>query len=185
MLRELRPALILAVSLTVLTGLAYPLAMTGFAGALFPADATGSLIERDGRVICSALIAQPFARPEYLHPRPSAADWNADPSGASNLGPTSATLLAQVQGRQAAYEARNGASAPVDAVTASGSGLDPHVSPANARAQAARIARARGLDEAAVRRLIEAHVEPPLLGLWGQARVNVLAVNLALDAAGA
>ncbi|MEL5875702.1 potassium-transporting ATPase subunit KdpC [Cereibacter sphaeroides] len=185
MMTHLRPALASLLALSLLTGVAYPLALTGLAAVIAPDRAAGSLILREGQVVGSALIGQGFEGPGYLHPRPSASDWNAAGTSASNLGPTSAALLAQVQERQTAYEAQNGASAPVDAVTASGSGLDPHVSPANARAQAGRIARARGLEEAAVRRLIEAHVEPPLLGLWGQARVNVLAVNLALDAAGA
>ena len=183
MLTHLRPALLLTLVFTLLTGLAYPLAMTGLAGALFPAAATGSLIERDGRVIGSALIAQPFARPEYLHPRPSAADWNADPSGASNLGPTSAALIAAVAARRAAFEAETGVPAPIDAVTASASGLDPDVSPATALAQAYRIAAARGADPAAVRALIEAAVQARWLGLYGEPRVNVLRTNLALDTA--
>ena len=183
MLTHLRPALLLTLVFTLLTGLAYPFAMTGLAGALFPAAATGSLIERDGRVIGSALIAQPFARPEYLHPRPSAAGWNADPSGASNLGPTSAALIAAVAARRVAFEAETGVPAPIDAVTASGSGLDPDVSPATALAQANRIAAARGADPAAVRTLIEAAVQARWLGLYGEPRVNVLRTNLALDAA--
>lgn len=183
MLSHLRPAIVLMLLFTLLTGLAYPLAMTGIAGALFPAAARGSLIERDGRVIGSALIAQPFAAPEYLHPRPSASGWNAAASGASNLGPTSAALIAAVAARRAAWQAETGTPAPIDAVTASASGLDPDVSPQTALAQAGRIAAARGADPASVRALIEARVEGRLLGLYGAPRVNVLRANLALDAA--
>ena len=183
MLTHLRPAIALMLLFTLLTGLAYPLAMTGLAQALVPAAANGSLITRDGAVIGSALIAQPFAGAGYLHPRPSASGFNAAGTGASNLGPTSAELTAQVAGRRAAYEAATGTAAPIDAVTASGSGLDPHVSPGNALAQAAAIAAARGADPAAVRALIAGAVERPLLGLYGEARVNVLATNIALDAA--
>ena len=181
MLTHLRPALTLTLVFTLLTGLAYPLAMTGLGGAVFPTAATGSLIERDGRVIGSALIAQPFAGAGYLHPRPSAANWNADPSGASNLGPTSAALIAEVAARRTAFEAANGAPAPIDAVTASASGLDPDVSPATALAQADRIAAARGADPAAVRALIGEAVAGRWLGLYGEPRVNVLLTDLALD----
>lgn len=183
MLTHLRPATALMLLFTLLTGLAYPLAMTGLAQALVPAAANGSLIERGGAVIGSALIAQPFAGAGYLHPRPSASGFNAAGTGASNLGPTSAELTAQVAGRRAAYEAATGTAAPIDAVTASGSGLDPHISRANALAQSPRIAAARGADPAAVRALIGGAVERPLLGLYGEARVNVLATNIALDAA--
>lgn len=183
MLTHLRPAIALMLMFTLLTGLAYPLAMTGIAQALVPGAANGSLIIRDGVAIGSVLIAQPFARAAYLHPRPSASGFNAAGTGASNLGPTSAELAAQVAGRRAAYEAATGAPAPIDAVTASGSGLDPHVSPANALAQSPRIAAARGADRAAVRALIGGAVERPLLSLYGEARVNVLATNIALDAA--
>lgn len=181
MLAILRPALTMLGAMTLLTGLAYPLAMTGIAEALAPEAARGSLIERQGTVIGSALIGQGFAGPAYLHPRPSASGWNAAATGASNLGPTSADLLAAVAERRAAYEAETGAPAPIDAVTTSASGLDPHVSPENAAAQAARIAEARGVDPAAVRAIIAARVEQPWLKLYGLARVNVLAVNLALD----
>lgn len=179
----LRPAVTLTLGFTLLTGLAYPLAMTGVAQALFPAAANGSLIEKDGAVIGSAFIAQPFAGEGYLHPRASASGWNAAGTGASNLGPTSASLIADVAQRRADWEALNGAAAPIDAVTTSGSGLDPHISPETARAEATRIATARGADPVAVRALIEAHVEGPLLGLYGLARVNVLEANLALDEA--
>lgn len=180
---HLRPALSLTLVFTALTGLAYPLAMTGVAQTLFPSAANGSLIEREGTVIGSSLIAQLFEGAAYLHPRPSASGWNAAGTGASNLGPTSATLIAGVADRRAAWEATNGTSAPIDAVTASGSGLDPDVSLATALGQADRIATARGADPAAVRALIEGAVEPPFLGLYGEARVNVLLTNIALDAA--
>lgn len=183
MLIHLRSAIALTVVFTLLTGLAYPLATTVAAQALFPVAANGSLIEREGTVIGSSLIAQPFAGASYLHPRPSASDWNAAGTGASNLGPTSATLIATVAERRAAWEAANGSTAPIDAVTASGSGLDPHISPENALAQVGRIAAARGVDEGAVRRLIEATTEGPLLGLYGEPRVNVLLTNIALDEA--
>lgn len=183
MLTHLRPAIALTVVFTLLTGLAYPLVMTGAAQTLFPAAANGSLIETGGTVIGSSLIAQPFAGDAWLHPRPSASGWNAAGTGASNLGPTSATLIATVAERRAAWEAANGSTAPIDAVTASGSGLDPHISPENALAQAARIAAARGVDEGAVRAVIEAATEGPLLGLYGEPRVNVLLTNITLDAA--
>lgn len=183
MLNHLRPAIALTVAFTLLTGLAYPLAMTGMAQALFPAAANGSLIERDGTVIGSSLIAQPFRGAAYFHPRASASNYNAAGTGASNLGPTSAALIATVAERRAAWEAANGAPAPIDAVTASGSGLDPHISPDNALAQAARIAAARGVDEGTVRAVIKAATESPLLGLYGEPRVNVLLTNIALDEA--
>ena len=183
MLAHLRPALALTLVFTLITGLLYPLAMTGVAQALFAGAANGSIIERDGTVIGSALVAQPFAGAGYLHPRPSASGWNAAGTGASNLGPTSASLVAEVAARRAAFEAANGAAAPIDAVTASGSGLDPDISPENALAQAGRIAAARGADPAAVRALIAQHVRGRLFGLYGEPRVNVLAVNMALDMA--
>lgn len=183
MLSHLRPAIALTVFFTLLTGLAYPLAMTGLSQALIPDAANGSLIERDGAVIGSALIAQGFAGDAYLHPRPSASDWNAAGTGASNLGPTSAELIATVAERRAEWETANGTAAPIDAVTASGSGLDPHVSPENALGQATRIAAARGVDAIAVRSLIEGAIEGPFLDLYGEPRVNVLLTNIALDAA--
>jgi potassium-transporting ATPase KdpC subunit len=183
MLTHLRPAISLTVLFTLLTGLAYPFAMTGLAQGLFPAAANGSLILQGDRVIGSSLVAQPFAGSSYLHPRPSASGWNAAGTGASNLGPTSATLHAAVAERRAAWEAENGQPAPIDAVTASGSGLDPHISPENALAQAARIAEARGADVAAVRSLIESAALGRTLWLYGEPRVNVLETNLALDAA--
>lgn len=180
---HLRPAIALTVVFTLLTGLAYPLALTGAAQALFPAAADGSLIENAGRVQGSSLIAQPFAGAGYLHPRPSASGWNAAGTGASNLGPTSSALIAAVAERREAWETAHGPGAPIDAVTASGSGLDPHISPQNARAQVGRIAAARGADAGAVRAVIEAAIERPFLGLYGEARVNVLLTNIALDAA--
>jgi K+-transporting ATPase ATPase C chain len=183
MLTHLRPAIALTVVFTLMTGLAYPLVMTGAAQTLFPAAANGSLIEADGAVIGSSLIAQPFAGAGYLHPRPSASGWNAAGTGASNLGPTSAALIATVAERRAAWETANEATAPIDAVTASGSGLDPHIGPENALAQAGRIAAARGVDEGAVRAVIAAATEGPFLGLYGEPRVNVLLTNIALDEA--
>jgi K+-transporting ATPase ATPase C chain len=183
MLTHLRPAIALTVVFTLLTGLAYPLAMTGAAQTLFPAAANGSLIETEDTVIGSSLIAQPFAGAGYLHPRPSASGWNAVGTGASNLGPTSAALIATVAERRAAWETANGTTAPIDAVTASGSGLDPHISPENALAQVGRIAAARGVDAGPVRAVIEAATEGPFLGLYGEPRVNVLLTNIALDEA--
>lgn len=181
MLTHLRPAIALTVVFTLLTGLAYPFAMTGAAQALFPAAANGSMIERDGAVIGSSLIGQSFSGAAYLHPRPSASGWNAAGTGASNLGPTSATLIATVAERRAAWEAANEAPAPIDAVTASGSGLDPHISLGNATAQAGRIAAARGVDAGAVQTVIANATEGPFLGLYGEPSVNVLLTNIALD----
>ena len=183
MLTHLRPAISLTILFTLLTGLAYPLAMTGIAQTLFSAAANGSLIVQGDRVIGSALIGQGFVAPGYLHPRPSASGWNAAGTGASNLGPTSAALIATVAERRAAWEAETGAMAPIDAVTASGSGLDPDISQENAIGQITRIATARDADPAAIRALIEAQIQPPALGLYGEARVNVLITNISLDAA--
>lgn len=183
MLSHLRPAIVLTLFVTLLTGLMYPLAMTGTAQVLFPAAARGSLIEREGIFIGSALIAQPFAGAAYLHPRASASGWNAGGTGATNLGPTSAALIAQVADSRAAFEALNGTDAPIDAVTTSGSGLDPHLSPETARAQADRIAAARAADPVAVLALIDSKVEGRLFGLYGLPRVNALETNLALDEA--
>lgn len=183
MLSHLRPAATLLLGMTLLTGLGYPLAMTGIAQAIAPASADGSLISRDGRVIGSALLAQEFTAAGYLHPRASASGFVATGSYASNLGATSAVLQTSAGERRAAFEAANGASAPIDAVTASASGLDPDISPENARAQAGRIAAARGLPVEDVRRVIDGQVAGPWLGLYGQSRVNVLMANLALDAA--
>jgi potassium-transporting ATPase KdpC subunit len=188
MLRELKPALVLLLVMTVLTGIAYPLAVTGIARSLFPGRAGGSLVERDGRVVGSTMIAQSFTLPGYFHPRPSLAGdgYDAARSGASNLGPTSAALVAAVAERVGALKAANpDARGPVppDLVTASGSGLDPHVSPAGAEYQVPRVAKARGVPEDRVRELVAHHVEGRQLGFLGEPRVNVLALNLALDAA--
>lgn len=183
MLTLLRPACAMLATMLLLTGLAYPLAMTGIASVIAPRSATGSLIARDNGVpIGSALIGQGFAQPAYLHPRPSAVDYDAAASGASNLGPTSSELRESVKARRDAWESENGGSAPIDAVTASASGLDPDISPQNARGQARRIAEARGADPAQVLAVIDAHIQNPLLGIYGQPRVNVLMTNLALDA---
>ncbi|NUB44974.1 potassium-transporting ATPase subunit KdpC [Fertoebacter nigrum] len=183
MLTHLRPAITLTVLFSLLTGLAYPLAMTGIAQTLFPAAANGSLIVQGDAVIGSSLVAQPFEGSGYLHPRPSASVWNAAGTGASNLGPTSAALIAAVAERRAAFEAMNGRAAPIDAVTASGSGLDPEISPENALAQADRIAKERGADVASITKLIEGSILGRTLWLFGEPRVNVLETNLALDAA--
>lgn len=183
MLTQLRPAITLTVLFTLLTGLAYPLAITGAAQGLFPAAANGSLVLQGDRVIGSSLVAQAFAGPGYLHPRPSASGWNAAGTGASNLGPTSAELITEVAERRVAWEALNGQPAPIDAVTASGSGLDPHISPEAAQAQVGRIAAARGADATAVRALIDGATLGRTLWLFGEPRVNVLETNLALDVA--
>lgn len=196
----LRPVLVSAVFFMLLTGLAYPAFTTVAAQLLFPYQASGSLIERDGQVIGSALIGQNFTKPEYFHGRPSmtlGADpqdpsksvsqpYNAGSSGASNLGPTSQKLLDQVAACAKAYRQDNGlpadAPVPVDAVTASASGLDPHISVANARLQLARVARLRHIPEADLLQLLNDHTAARTLGLLGEPRVNVLQLNLALDA---
>ena len=171
---------------TLLLGVAYPLSITGIAQAAFPAQADGSLI-RDvgGKVVGSALIGQTFTRPEYFHGRPSAAGNGYDPtaSSGSNMGPLNDKLIAREKADAAALRAENpGAVIPADAVTTSGSGLDPDISPANARFQAPRVAKARGLAEGQVETVVDAHIQSPLLGFIGQPRVNVLALNRALDA---
>lgn len=184
----LRPAIALFVILTVITGFIYPFAVTGIAQALFPRQANGSLIFRDGRPIGSALIAQSFADPKYFWSRPSATTpqpYNGIASTGSNLGPLNPALLDAIKPRIDALRAAdpdNKASIPVDLVTASASGLDPEESVAAARYQAARVARARGLPEAQVQALIAAHAEGRLWGVLGEPRVNVLELNLALDA---
>ncbi|MDP1616017.1 potassium-transporting ATPase subunit KdpC [Phenylobacterium sp.] len=184
MLSLLRPALVSVGLFTVLLGLAYPLAITGAAQAAFPQQADGSLIIRDGRVVGSSLVGQAFTSARYLQGRPSAVDYDATGSGASNLGPLNAELIAETSERAAAWRAANDSrDVPGDAVTASASGLDPHVSPANALAQSGRIAAARGVDIAQVQAVIADHVEGRTFGLLGQPRVNVLETNLALDEA--
>lgn len=185
MLKEFRPALMVLLVMTVLAGLAYPLAITLAAKILFPRQAGGSLIEHEGRLAGSALIGQSFTQPRYFHGRPSAAGdgYDAANSGGSNLAPTSRKLVTAVRERaQSLSQSSGGKPIPIDLVTASGSGLDPHISPAAAFIQISRIAKARGAAEEDVRRLAEKHIEYRTLGLLGEPRVNVLRLNLALDA---
>jgi potassium-transporting ATPase KdpC subunit len=180
---HLRPAAARTVVMTLLLGLAYPLAMTGIAQTLFPQQANGSLIERNGIVIGSSLIGQDFSDPRYLHGRPSAAAYDAANSTGSNLGPSSHALIEAVKERVQAVRTLDGTDRPgIDRVTASASGLDPHISIGSALAQADRIARLRGVEPDEVRRLLRAHVEGSYLGFIGEPVVNVLRANLALDA---
>src|SRR5260221_3774373 len=198
MLKKIPPAIIILVLLTLLTGLAYPLAMTAITGAIFPKQAQGSLIERDGKVVGSALIGQEFKDDKYFHGRPSAttapdpadstktisAPYNAANSGGSNLGPTSKALNDRVKEDVDKLKAENpAASVPIDLVTTSGSGLDPDISPEAALFQVPRVARARKMPEELVRQLVVVNSQGRLVGLLGEPRVNVLALNLALDGA--
>ncbi|MCK1714906.1 MULTISPECIES: K(+)-transporting ATPase subunit C [unclassified Bradyrhizobium] len=198
MLREIRPAIVLLLLLTAITGLAYPLAMTAIAGAIFPVQAQGSLIERDGKVVGSALIGQEFKDDKYFHGRPSAtlapdpndstktvsAPYNAANSGGSNLGPTSKALADRLNEDVDKLKSENpNAAVPVDLVTTSASGLDPDISPDAAQFQVPRVAKARNMPEDQVKQLVASSTQGRLLGLIGEPRVNVLALNLALDRA--
>ena len=197
MLSQLRPALVVVLGLTLLTGLAYPLAMTGIAGVLFPRQASGSILSVDGKVVGSSLIAQGFSSDRYFHPRPSATAvpdpkdptktipkaYAADSSGASNLGPTNKALIDRVKGDVDKLKAENpGAPIPQDLVTTSGSGLDPDITPEGAMFQIPRIAKARNIPVDKLRDLVSNHTEGMKLGLFGEPVVNVLELNLALDA---
>ena len=184
--RQIRPAILLTVTLMVITGLAYPGIVTGLAQLMFPRQANGSLVSKDGRVVGSSLIGQKFAEPWYFHPRPSAAgdSYDATASGGTNKGPTDRRLADTLITSAVAAAIKDGAvkgKIPADMVTASASGLDPHISPANAQLQIARVAASRGASAGAIRALIERHTESRQFGIFGDPRVNVLQLNLALD----
>jgi K+-transporting ATPase ATPase C chain len=196
MLRELRPAIVLVIILTVITGLIFPLVMTGIAGALFPTQAQGSLVTVDGKVVGSTLIGQEFTSDKYFHGRPSAttaadpndssktvpAPYNAANSGGSNLGPTNKALIDRVKADVDKLKQENpSAAVPIDLVTTTGSGLDPDISPEGALFQVPRVAKARNTPEDRLRQLVNDHAQGRLLGLFGEPRVNVLALNMALD----
>jgi potassium-transporting ATPase KdpC subunit len=182
--RNLIVAVLMTIVTTVILGVAYPLVITAIAQVAFPAQANGQLVERDGRVVGSRLIGQGFVKPEYFHSRPSATatPYDAANSGGSNYGPTNKKLIDAVAANVAAAKKENpNAPVPVDMVTTSASGFDPHITPANAEFQAPRVARERGLSEVEVRRLVEAHTEGRTVGFLGEPRINVLELNLALD----
>jgi len=186
--KQIRPAILMTLVLCVITGFLYPGVVTGLAQLLFNRQANGSLVTVNGRVVGSELIGQPFTRPEYFHPRPSAAGngYDGSASAGTNKGPTDRKLADSLIGPRADSLVAAGVpkgDVPTDAVTASASGLDPHISPANAYLQVARVARARGVDSAAVRRVLDAHVEGRQFGFFGEPRVNVLLLNIALDSA--
>ena len=196
MLREIRPAIVVLIALTLITGLVYPLAMTGIAKVILPRQAEGSLIERDGKVIGSTLIGQEFKTDKYFHGRPSAtsapdpndatktvpAPYNAANSGGSNLGPSNKALIDRVQADIDALKKENPSQpVPIDLVTTSGSGLDPDISPEAAYFQVPRVAKVRNLSEERVRQLVNEHIQERFLGILGEARVNVLQLNIALD----
>jgi K+-transporting ATPase ATPase C chain len=198
MLKEIRPAIVLLIGLTLVTGLAYPLAITGIAGLVFPYQSSGSLLERDGKVIGSALIGQDFTSDRFFRGRTSAttaadpndasktvpAPYNAANSAGSNLGPTNKALIERVQGDLEKLKQENpGTAVPIDLVTTTGSGLDPHISPEAALFQVPRVAKARNIPEDRVRKLVNERIEGRVLGIFGEPRVNVLELNLALDSA--